>query len=459
MTVNGELLVGAATAEITPAIGAPMGGYGARQGVAEGVGAPLRCHATVFDDGGTVVAMAVCDLVFVTRDLSGLSRRLIAETLGLPPENVVVAATHTHSGPAGLTLEQDPAYVTMVARQIAGAVRLAFERRAPARLLYNEAAVSSISQNRRHPDGPIETVSRILVATEEIAGKPDGKVLATIVSYACHATVLEYDNLLYSPDFPGAVVDVLCGIVGGEAIYLQGCAGDINPVWMRHDHEEARRIGAILGAAAARSVNEVLPLGHGQWAVNLSWLEDTGKEVTAGREVAARPLRTRSELVALPQRAQSSTWQLEEELRKVLARLDQPGVGVDERRELSPSRAALEAALFFARHPDNYHVPDGADRTVQGNVELVEVQVLRFDDQTAIVALPGEPFIEIADEIRRRSGLSNLIVAGYCNEAVGYLPIASEFPRDGYEVGCARYQPEAAARIVEAALQALAATA
>jgi neutral ceramidase len=457
--VSGTLLVGAATVDITPAIGAPMGGYGARQGVAEGIRAPLRCHAVVLDDGMTAVGLAVCDLLFVTRDLTALARRLVGETLGWGPEQVMVSATHTHSGPAGLTREQDAAYVTFAARQIADAVRLAFEGRAPARLKYAEAAVSSVSQNRRHPDGPIEKVSRLLVA-EAIGGRPNGDVLATVVNYACHATVLEHDNLRYSPDFPGAAVDVLRGIVGGVALYLQGCAGNINPVWMRHDQEEARRIGAILAAAAAQVVNEVLPLGSGQWAVNLSWLEDTEKEVTAGREVVAERISAKSRPAALSLRAaRPTTQELEKQLREVTAQPGAAGEDVDTRRALSPRRAALEAELFFTHHPEFYNLPAGAGRAGPGGVEKPEVQVFRLDPQTAIVGLPGEPFIEIADELRQRSGLGNLIVAGYCNEAIGYLPVASEFPHDGYEVGCARYEPGAAAQLIETALSALATTA
>jgi neutral ceramidase len=451
-----NLLVGAADADITPAIGTPMGGYGRRQGVAEGTEAPLRCHAVVLDDGTTPVGLVVCDLLFVTRDLSALVRTLAGDALGWRPEQVMVAATHTHSGPLGLTLEQDAAYVTMAARQAAGALRAAFAGRVPARLKYAEAGVSSISQNRRHPDGPIETVARMLVA-DPITGAADRDVVATVVNYACHATVLEYDNLRYSPDFPGTVVDVLRSLVGGGAVYLQGCAGNINPVWMRHDQADARRVGTILGAAAARSVSEARPIGPGQWAVNLSWYEDTAKEVSGSREVPAGRIRAESRAVALPRRARSSFSDLERELRDAAAEVDAAGSDPGRRRALSPRKAALEAELFFATNPGFYTGDD--DRPAGGGVEEAEVQVLWLGGQTAIVGLPGEPFIEIAHEIRRRSGISNLIVAGYCNEAAGYIPTQAEFGRQGYEVGCAPYQPEAAGLLVDAALSALASAA
>lgn len=450
-----NLLAGAGSADITPAIGTPMGGYGRREGVAEGVAAPLRCHAVVLDDGTTPVGLVVCDLLFVTRDLSALVRTLAGDALGWRPEQVMVAATHTHSGPFGLTLEQDTAYVTMVARQAAGALRAAFAARVPARLTYAEAGVSSISQNRRDPGGPIETVARMLVA-DPVTGAADRDVVATVVNYACHATVLEHDNLRYSPDFPGTVVDVLRSLVGGGAMYLQGCAGNINPVWMRHDQADARRVGTILGAAAARSVSEARPAGHGQWAVNLSWYEDTAKEVSGSREVPAGPIRAESRTVTLPRRARSSLPDLEGKLREASAEVDAAGADVDLRRALSARKAAAEAEFFFASYPGFY---GDDDEPAGGRVDDVEVQVLWLGGQTAIVGLPGEPFIEIAHEIRRRCGISNLIVAGYCNEAAGYIPTEAEFGRHGYEVGCAPYEPEAAGLLVDAALSALASAA
>jgi neutral ceramidase len=450
-----NLLAGAADADITPAIGTPMAGYGKRQGVAEAILAPLRCHAVVFDDGTTAAGLVVCDLLFVSRDLSRLVREMAGDALGWRPEQVMVAATHTHSGPAGLTLEQDAAYVTMVARQAAGALRAAFARREPARLKYAETGVSSISQNRRHPDGPIEAVARLLIA-DPMTGSPERGPVATVVNYACHATVLEHDNLRFSPDFPGTVVDVLRAVVGGGAVYLQGCAGDINPVWMRHDQAEARRVGTILGAAAARSVSEARPAGNGQWAVNLSWEEDTAKDVTGGREVPAGPITARSRPAALPLRAVSPLDDLERELREATAQVEAAGADTARRRALSPRKAALEAEVFFTRHSAFY----GHDeREAHGGVDHAEVQVLRLGDQTAIVGLPGEPFIEIAEEIRRRCGISNLIVAGYCNEAGSYVPTRAEFGRGGYEVGCAQYEPEAAGLLIDTALSLLAASA
>src|SRR5207237_728155 len=146
---------------------------------------------------------------------------------------------------------------------------IACRRMQPVTLKYGESQVSTISQNRRHPDGPIETTGKVLLAA------PDGggPAVATLLNYACHATVLEHDNLCYSADFPGAAARTVERAAGGVCVYVQGACGDINPVWMRHDFAEVERVGGILGAAAARTAHELRPLGEGQWGINLSWSE------------------------------------------------------------------------------------------------------------------------------------------------------------------------------------------
>jgi neutral ceramidase len=442
------LSVGVAKADITPPVGCVMGGYGARKGRAESVAAPLHCRAFVFDDGETRLALAVCDLVFVTHDITSRARRLVAEETGIPEECVMVTGTHTHSGPAGLTMGLDPVFTESVSRKVAGAIEEAFRVRRPAWLKYAEVPVSTISQNRRDPDGLIETTARLLIA--ERADTPE--TLATIVNYACHATVLEYDNLAISPDFPGAVVGSLEENVGGQAVYLQGCCGSINPVWMRHDHAEARRVGSILGLAAGRAVLEALPLQRGQWSVNLSLAEDVPKPLPPNcRVVSDGSLAASSVKAKLSFRPRASARDSEAELADIEAALSRAGEA-EQRRALLARRAAVRMELHFATRPYQYAVHGDADNSGDDESSEVEVQTLRLGVDTIIVGLPGEPFLEIGDEIRGRSGVPNVLVSGYANEAIGYVPVATEFPSNGYEVGCARFTPEAAETLIEAAL-------
>jgi neutral ceramidase len=445
------LSVGVASADITPPVGCEMGGYGARKGSAESIAAPLRCRAFIFDDERSQLALVICDLLFVTYDISALARRLIEEETGIPPHCVMITGTHTHSGPAGLTMGTDPVFTESVSRKIAGSVAEALRKKQPAWLKYAETALSTISQNRRDPEGLIETTARLLIAEPNDSPRP----LATIVNYACHATVLEHDNLALSPDFPGAVADSLELNVGGQAGYLQGCAGSINPVWMRHDHAEARRIGGILGLAAARAVQEALPVARGQWSVNLSRAEDVVKPDPPGcRLVSAGPLSAASVKVRLSRRPRPSLERSEAELSELETRLSHAS-DQGERRTLLARVAAVQMEVYFARRPDRYAARGDADEDGTGESEDVEVQALRVGRDTVIIGIPGEPFLEIGEEIRKRSPVPNVLVSGYANEAIGYVPVATEFARYGYEVGCARFTPEAANALVEGALASI----
>ena len=81
-------------------------------------------RAFVFDDGGSRLALVVCDLVFVTHDISSLARRLPGgrRNRGTGLLCLMVTGTHTHSGPAGLTMGMDPVFTETVSRKIAGSV-------------------------------------------------------------------------------------------------------------------------------------------------------------------------------------------------------------------------------------------------------------------------------------------------------------------------------------------------
>jgi hypothetical protein len=82
---------------------------------------------------------------------------------------------------------------------------------------------------------------------------------------------------------------------------------------------------------------------------------------------------------------------------------------------------------------------------------------MRLSSEVALVALPGEFLNDIARDICRDAPVANVLIAGYANGYIGYVPRAEDFPQGGYEVGCARFEPEVAATITDAARAQLAA--
>ncbi len=434
-----ELTAGAAIAEITPAIGLAMGGYSLRKSSAVGTHDPINARLLVLGDGRMAIAIVVCDLVATPPALVAAVRESVARATGIAPANVCVAATHTHSGP--VFLDSMTEEIAVVAGRIGEAAARAQSAAQPVTLKLATAVVSSVGANRRRPDGPIERQVHILLADP---GPPHAPV-ATLVNYACHATVLEHDNLEYSADFPGAMARTIEQAVGSVGIYMQGAAGDINPVWMRHDFADVERVGGILAGAAIRAVHELRPAGAGQRVINLSWDEEVDV-AAAGRALRPCRLATRRAFFDLPRRILPPSEELEgvyQERRatyEALAPEDVTG-----RRALKPLLNELRMARSRKRH-----FP-----AAPGDTQRVEVQAFRIAEDCAILALPGEFFVEIGQELRRRSPFADLLICGYANDFVSYVPRAKDFDDHGYEIGSALFAPEAAGIVIDGALDLL----
>ncbi len=433
------IMVGASVLDITSPVGMEMGGYGARVGVATGIHDNLNVRTLVLDDGATRLVIAICDFVGVGPIIVQKARDLIAADFGIPPENVCIAATHTHSGPLTVRTGDGVDFSTVTAAKIAGSVRIALGGLQPVGLKVGLTDVSTISQNRRDPSGPKETTLKVLVAAAEGAPEP----VATVINYACHATVLEYDNMLYSADFPGVAVKLLEQALGGTAIYMQGTCGDVNPVWMRHDFAEIRRIGSIVGAAATRAVAEIRPVGEEQFCRILSWEESVPASLADGTVLSGLGLGAARTYVDLPRKGLPPLAEIEAEIKEIedqLAAL--PEGDIDGSRAIRPKLAQLRMDRATT---NRFPYEPGA-------TQRLEVQAFRLSNEAAIVMLPGEFFTETGWAIEKRSGLRHVFVCAYANDYAGYFAPANEFPCAGYEVGSTRFGPEAEGIIVDTAL-------
>jgi hypothetical protein len=130
------LKAGAAAVDITPPLGIRMAGY-FEERVARDVHDPLFAKALALDDGEATLVIVVCDLLGVKRERLDEAKRLIRERTGIPPSNVLICCTHTHTGPDVDDLGYPPSreggagdfgYGELLARKIADAAQLAVER-------------------------------------------------------------------------------------------------------------------------------------------------------------------------------------------------------------------------------------------------------------------------------------------------------------------------------------------
>ena len=429
--------IGAATIDITPPVGTPLDGYGGRTDVSLGVHDPLYARALYLDDGATRLAIVVCDLIGIGTFLADRAKELIAERPGIPPSHVMITATHTHAGPAGVRGRGDPPLVEEIARKIAGAVRVAERNATEGILKYGTTTLTSISQNRREPSWPIDPRLDVLAADT-----PEGRNIATLARYSCHATTLERDNLDITADYPGEACRVIEGVIGegSTALFLNGCCGNINPAWIRQDYRDVHRVASVVGAKAAALSQELRPLGINHQAHNIRWEELTTKPVEAGRLVTGS-LAAAVLTFEAPYRTGPDAETLARNLQELEAEYAEARSGPEtQRRELAARvTAARGEQLALARTRG------------KGPARTEPVQAFRLGDELTLVGLPGEVFYETQEDIRKQLQ-GDVIVAAYANDYPGYFCRAEAFEQGGYEAGVTPFSAEADTFLIESAV-------
>ncbi len=207
-----------------------MATYGPSPGVSTGVREPVFARAIVLDNGGFRLAIVSCDLMVMGIRLRARVLELL-EARGIAVDDLLLAATHTHTGIGGYVdhwLAEfyimgtfDESIREQLARRIADAIAAADASRRPARLGAGRAFASGLSANRRLGTTIDEEVGLIRI-DDDASGEP----IALIVNFTGHP-VLEPSDGLISPDYPGYLARELDARFG-FGLFLQGALGDVN---------------------------------------------------------------------------------------------------------------------------------------------------------------------------------------------------------------------------------------
>jgi neutral ceramidase len=241
MTDTPSLFGGVARCIISPPKGIFLIGYGDRTKGNVGIRDDLTATALVLADGTTRIAVVALDMLTINEFIVDRVRARLA------PTECLLCCSHTHSGPIAYADKKSPRknrdYIDSLVENIVTAVQDAQADLMPVRLEYS-LGEGSVGINRReempdghfeigrNPDGPrdktVQVVS-VLTTAGRRKGDKEGTLLATIVNYACHGTVLGPDNLLVSTDWIGVMRDKVEAELGGLTLFLQGAAANINP--------------------------------------------------------------------------------------------------------------------------------------------------------------------------------------------------------------------------------------
>jgi hypothetical protein len=386
-----QISIGYGERTITPPLGVDLAGYGFYLGrKAESVLDDLKARAVVLRSGGRALVLISCDVIgFTVGDADGI-RAEIAGTHRLPVSNVLLAATHTHCGPATQPMpglgDVDAAYVKRLRTLIVEAAAEAGEAPREAGFSYALEAVEPLGFNRRKTNfcgvDPVLKAAVFRTAERRIY----------LLNYACHAVVFGRKTHV-SADWPGAVVREI-ERSGDKAVFFQGFCGDIDPVLQMN-----------------------------------RWGEGTAGDLLDIADLVRRRLK-KAERYAVPQpdpHLSASEHRLELPLSIWDKRtIERQAADFEKRYGQFPGAArfagewkklALAAAPVMRKTPRLRNVP----------VQAIAVGALK------IIALPGEFFCEIGLKLEKTD--APLMPVGYANGNIGYIPEDRDF-RDAADYAC-----------------------
>ncbi|HTN42469.1 MAG TPA: neutral/alkaline non-lysosomal ceramidase N-terminal domain-containing protein [Nitrospiria bacterium] len=233
---RGPLRIGTAKIEITPPVGFPLAAYGAR--ISTGVHDPIMARALAISDGRETVVLVSVELLAVTEDFFNSVSQKIRAVIPLPEDHLLIAATHTHSGPGSLgkrfweSLAAGPyndGLFEMTTTRAAQAAIQAYRRLQAADVAYGRVDAGDRIANRMIKGGPTDPDLIFLVFKT-----PEGRPLAYLVNFSAHPTVLRSEIRLKSSDFPGVLSRVLEERAKQEdpeivALYTSGAVADQRP--------------------------------------------------------------------------------------------------------------------------------------------------------------------------------------------------------------------------------------
>ncbi|MBI3072407.1 MAG: neutral/alkaline non-lysosomal ceramidase N-terminal domain-containing protein [Deltaproteobacteria bacterium] len=358
---------------------------------------PIMAKAVVLSNGATKFALVKLDAIGVTRELHD-DLLPLAASLGIPAENLIVAATHTHSGPGALSKKKLWQLVAADCfSQRAYDVALATAKRVltdahgalqPAALGFAAVRELGASQNRSGRPGIFDPELGVIKIVHATSGAP----IAAVLNFAVHGTVLGASNMQFSGDVMGVTERVIERDVDGGvvAIFTNGAEGDVSPVG-----------GFAAGTLLARRYVEAWP------------------SVATRREIEI--------------------------------------AGAFEDVTLPAPRFNTGCFPIPGATTDICHLIPGFSFTIQLTPDWLAstapFKAVRLD-KTVLASIPGEPITEIGLELKKwalTKGFDRAFVVGLANEHLGYITTRTEYERGEYEAQGTLYGPTTGEVTVSAA--------
>jgi len=438
--------IGFAKVNYTPRVGLAMvGNYRGDDYASRGVHDSLYAKAIVAVGTNNIkTAILSVDICLISSNTVKVLRKYVEDHSDIKGDNIMIHATHTHSGPPS-ELNEPEAKNYM--RKAADAVILANKNLKRSKLMVGRTNEDRVSHNRRLEavDGtthmvwekfepnfikkPLGSIDPEMITVSIVQ---EGKTVASIVNFGCHATTLTGNNWLYTADYPGYMTESVQKARGKDfgVLFLNAPSGNVTQVDYKvgfiDTFQECQRIGYILGANVLEGMRK-------------------SKEIITSNETVA----VSKEMVPLKKIAISEEqYKWANEVLEKVKREGMPPIQAD----------GIPDAEYAQRWVEMYKI--------QNKVDSLEVMVTRIGE-LAIVALPGEIFQEFGKDIKLNSPFKNTLVVGLTNGEAGYFPTKVSFTQGpkggfkpyatGYETtpGTTSYEIGAGEKLAESAIKQL----
>jgi len=389
---------GVATADITPAGPVWMSGYAARTKPSEGALQPLHAKALALDDGrGKRVVIVTSDIIGFSRPTADAIAASVQKQWGLDRSQLLLNSSHTHTGPVirpnlatmyDLTPAQWSAldeYHQLLVTRVINAIGAALGALQPARISYHEGTAGFAINRRKiapagnvsiavNEGGPTDRSVPVLKVTDAA-----GQLKAVLFGYACHNTTLTAEFHQLSGDYAGfAQAAFEKAHPGATALFFIGAAGDQNP-YPRSKLELAQQHGRELAAAVDRAIAE------------------KGEPISGRLQAVFQ----HTELAFAPRARQDFETEL------------------SDKSVFKQRRAKAMLSAFNAGRPV---------RAVQ-----YPIQAIAFGKRVALLGLGGEVVVDYSLQTKKLFPGHKLMVAGYSNDVMCYIPTQRVLREGGYE--------------------------
>ena len=424
-------------ADVTPRLGTLLAGWLVPLRPAQVVRDPIQAHIGIIEGTNASVCFVSLDILSISASDAADLRSRISKAVGVPAANTMIAATHSHTGPAVTNLAIMPSdrdYVELMKQRTVETAAKLSRALAPARIGIACGFEGRLSFNRRYirrdglartqpkaadPDlvcaeGPIDPQLGVVCVRGE-----DGQAMGYLVNYACHPCFYGGLNVV-SANYPGSISRNLKLLESPRCVtvFLNGACGDV--LYVDYADPNASPDMEVMGSLLARKAYEL--------GINARYREEI--ELGSAWKGSDLPLHKLTD-----------------------AELEQA------RRQAAGQTATMDPRWQrFA--PDDIYAQSllELDREYQRSPTIrAQVQALRLGE-AALVAIPGELFVWNGMRIKTGSPVKPTFVVSCANGMVGYIATREAYGRGGYEVTpsmWSKLDPEAPEIVVRDALGAL----